>query len=190
MTHAEANPSQHPGSDSGRAADPPVLRRPEMQVVLLAIVLELAAVVWIIATPDRGDSVRDGGLWAFVVVAVLFGLFEYMVFNVQFRREGISFSLSEVPVAFGLVFDPRYKDFPFAPLTAAIVPIVLVAAASRSDRRQGLADRIAAATLALSAVYIFFNESIANWQSVWLCVLLLALSLSLVRFRWPRAAQS
>lgn len=93
-------------------------------------------------------------------------------------------------VAFGLVFDPRYKDFPFAPLTAAIVPIVLGAVLSRSDRRQGLAEQIAAAALALSAVYIVFNESVANWQSVWLCLLLLLLSLSLVRFRWPRAAQS
>lgn len=93
-------------------------------------------------------------------------------------------------VALGLVFDPRYKDFPFAPLTASVVPIVLVALSCRSDRRQGFAERLAAATLALSAVYIFFNESIANWQSVWLCILLLALALSLVRFRWPRAAQN
>ena len=28
-------------------------------------------------------------------------------------------------VALGLVFDPRYRDFPFAPLTAAIVPLFL-----------------------------------------------------------------
>jgi glucan 1,3-beta-glucosidase len=93
-------------------------------------------------------------------------------------------------VALGLVFDPRYKDFPFAPLTASVVPIALVAFTCRGDRRQGLAERLAAATLLLSAVYIVFNESVANWQSVWLCVLLLVLALSLVRFRWPRAAQS
>src|SRR5262249_25618362 len=28
-------------------------------------------------------------------------------------------------VALGLVFDPRYRDFPFAPLTAAIVPFLV-----------------------------------------------------------------
>jgi glucan 1,3-beta-glucosidase len=93
-------------------------------------------------------------------------------------------------VALGLIFDPRYKDFPFAPLTASVVPIALVAFTCRGDRRQRLAERLAAATLLLSAVYIVFNESVANWQSVWLCVLLLVLALSLVRFRWPRAAQS
>jgi exo-beta-1,3-glucanase (GH17 family) len=123
--------------------------------------------------------------------------------DVLSRREGAPISTTErmaglviaattvmaLQVAFGLVFDPRYKDFPFTPLTASIVPIALVALASRSDRSQGLAERIAAAALALSAVYIVFNESIANWQSVWLCLLLLLLSLSLIRFRWPRAAQ-
>ena len=96
-----------------------------------------------------------------------------------------------IQVALGLVFDPRYKDFPFAPLTAAVVPIALVALWFR-DRDAGpwLAERIAAATLALSAVYIVVNESVANWQSVWYCVLLLVLAFSLVRFRWPRAARS
>jgi glucan 1,3-beta-glucosidase len=96
-----------------------------------------------------------------------------------------------VQVALGLVFDPRYKDFPFAPLTAAIVPIALAALLCRGgDLGPGLAERLFAATLALSAVYIVFNESVANWQSVWLCLLLLLLLLSLVRFRWPRAARS
>jgi hypothetical protein len=96
-----------------------------------------------------------------------------------------------IQVALGLVFNPRYKDIPFVPLTAAIVPIALAALLSRgSDRSPGLAERISAAVLTLSAVYILFNESVANWQSVWLCALLLALALSLVRFRWPRAARS
>lgn len=95
-----------------------------------------------------------------------------------------------IQVALGLVFDPRYKDFPFAPLTASVIPIALAALFSRGEPGKGLAERIAAATMALSAVYIFFNESIANWQSVWLCALLLVLALSLVRFRWPRAARS
>jgi glucan 1,3-beta-glucosidase len=93
-------------------------------------------------------------------------------------------------IALGLVFDPRYKDFPFAPLTAAIVPIALVALSCRSDRRQGVAERLAAAALTLSAVYVLFNESFANWQSVWLCVLLVVLALSLVRFRWPLGERS
>ena len=103
----------------------------------------------------------------------------------------VATSVMAIQVALGLVFDPRYKDFPFAALTAAIVPIAVLALWSRNAvLGQGLAERLAAGTLAIAALYILLNESIANWQSVWLCLLLLLLSISLVRFRWPRAVQS
>jgi glucan 1,3-beta-glucosidase len=95
-----------------------------------------------------------------------------------------------IQVALGLVFDPRYKDLPFAPLTASVVPIAFAALLHPGGFGTGMAERIASATLALSAVYIFFNEGIANWQSAWLCALLLALAVSLVRCRWPLAARS
>jgi glucan 1,3-beta-glucosidase len=38
---------------------------------------------------------------------------------------------------------------------------------------------MAAAVLALSALYIVFNESWLNWQSVWFCAGLLALAVIL-----------
>ncbi len=80
--------------------------RPELQVVLLGVVvLALSAVLYPLI-PDRGDPIRDAGPWAFIVCVVLFGLFEYFAFNVQFRREGIAFSMSELPLAFALVFLP------------------------------------------------------------------------------------
>ena len=76
-------------------------------------------------------------------------------------------------------------------MTAAIVPIAVAAYLGRDgDPGHAVAERIAAAVLVLAAVYIIFNESVANWQSVWLCALFAALALSLVRFRWPRAARS
>lgn len=93
-----------------------------------------------------------------------------------------------IQVALGLVFDPRYRDFPFAPLTAALVPFLLLAAATRLRKgARGAAELAAAATLALSAVYIVFNETLANWQAVWFCALLAALSLILFRSRDPGA---
>ena len=81
-------------------------RRPESQVALISVVILALAAVLYELIPARGDSVRSAGPWAFITCAVLFGLFEYYVFNVQFRREGISFSMSEVPLAFALVFLP------------------------------------------------------------------------------------
>jgi glucan 1,3-beta-glucosidase len=86
-----------------------------------------------------------------------------------------------VQVALGLVFDPRYRDFPYSPLTAAIVPIVLVVLICPKAGGERVAERVAGAALALSAVYIAINESFANWQSLWLCALILSLGLILLR---------
>ncbi|MGB6911573.1 MAG: beta-(1-6) glucans synthase [Pseudolabrys sp.] len=87
-------------------------------------------------------------------------------------------------VALALVFDPRYRDFPFAPLTAAVVPFVVhrfVVAQPKGTRPT--AEIAGAVVLALSVIYILFNEGFANWQSLWLCATLAALSFSLARVR-------
>lgn len=92
-------------------------------------------------------------------------------------------------VALGLVFDPRYRDFTYAPLTAAIVPIAVLALFSRWSKA-GLAETVAASVLVLSAIYIVFNESFANWQSLWFCALLVVLAVSLRLRRSAPVAQS
>jgi glucan 1,3-beta-glucosidase len=92
-----------------------------------------------------------------------------------------------VQVALGLVFDPRYRDFPYAPLTASIIPLMLVALFCPKPEGERNAERIAGATLALSATYIAFNESFANWQSLWLCGLLFAFGAILLRRPAPAA---
>ena len=96
----------------------------------------------------------------------------------------IATMLLAVLTALGLVFDPRYKDFPFAPLTAAVVPFLLHSLVM--PRPQGRAARpksLAAVLLALSVPYIVLNEGFANWQSLWLCAALAALAVSLARVR-------
>lgn len=87
-------------------------------------------------------------------------------------------------VALGQVFDPRYREFHYAPLTAAIVPFaVLALTARRGEGVRPVAEAAAAGILVLSAVYIAFNESAANWQALWLCGLLVSLALILWRAR-------
>jgi len=96
----------------------------------------------------------------------------------------ISLSVLAVQAALGLVFDPRYRDFPLVPLTAAAAPFLLLS--FRAPRPNGLrpvAELVAAAVLTLSAIYIAYNETLANWQALWFCASLLALSLSLARAR-------
>ena len=57
----------------------------------------------------------------------------------------------------------------------------------RAKGRRSVAEMSAACVLALSVIYIAFNETFANWQSLWVCAALAALVLNLAQVR---AAQS
>jgi glucan 1,3-beta-glucosidase len=89
-----------------------------------------------------------------------------------------------VQAALGLVFDPRYRDFPFAPLSGAAAPfLVLLTSWPRRRDLRPAAETAAAAVLALAAVYVVCNETLANWQAVWFCAGLMALALVLLPAR-------
>jgi len=100
---------------------------------------------------------------------------------------GLSFLLLlllAIQTALGLVFDPRYRDIPFAALTAAVVPyLVLWASTERRPGPPALAERVAALVTAVAAIYIAFNEGFANWQAVWFCAALLGLAFILAQAR-------
>jgi glucan 1,3-beta-glucosidase len=85
--------------------------------------------------------------------------------------------------ALGLAFDPRYRDFGFAPLTAAVAPYLVLAFLRPSVGVRGAAEVAMAGALAICAVYIAINESVANWQALWCSGALLALALTLLRSR-------
>jgi exo-beta-1,3-glucanase (GH17 family) len=96
----------------------------------------------------------------------------------------IAVTVLAVQAALGLDFDPRYRDFPFAPLTAAVVPLLVSSLlAPRPKGPHPVAEMVAAATLVLSAIYIALDETFANWQALWLCAGLLALAVTLGRAR-------
>ena len=96
----------------------------------------------------------------------------------------IAVTLLALVAALGLVFNPRYVDFPFAPLSCAIVPFFTHGVTmSRPLGRHGAAEWAAAGMLALSVPYIAFNEGFANWQSLWLCAALALLAFTLARVR-------
>jgi hypothetical protein len=86
--------------------------------------------------------------------------------------------------ALALAFDPRYRDFPFAPLTAAAVPFVLTGlAVPRRAAVRPMAEMVAATMLALCAVFIVWNETLANWQALWFGGALALIAVSLVPVR-------
>jgi hypothetical protein len=104
----------------------------------------------------------------------------------------IALAVLAVQAALGLVFDPRYRDFLFAPLTAATVPLLLATRGKPAMKGKLLerwkrrlqapaAETAVAATLTVSAIYIVGNESFANWQAVWFAAALLALAFTLLQ---------
>ena len=96
----------------------------------------------------------------------------------------ILLTLLSVETALGLVFDPRYRDIPFAPQSgAAFAFLVLMLSTSRPAGPRAIAEAVAAAVLAVSAVYIALNETFANWQAIWLCAGFLGLAVILARAR-------
>jgi len=96
----------------------------------------------------------------------------------------IALAVLSVQAGLALTFDPRYRDFPFAPLTGAAFPLLVVSLmAAPGKGRLPAAEAAAAAVLAISAGYIALNEGFANWQALWFCAGLLAAAITLVRSR-------
>jgi hypothetical protein len=93
-------------------------------------------------------------------------------------------TLIGVETALGLVFDPRYKDFPFAALTMAVVPLSKLMLLNRPQEGvRPIAESVFAGVLAGSALYTVFNEGPDNWQSVWTCMMYFLLAVTLWRAR-------
>jgi glucan 1,3-beta-glucosidase len=90
--------------------------------------------------------------------------------------------------ALGFVFDPRYKDFPFAALTMAVVPFAALTLLNRpKEGMRPIAEAVFAGLFAGAALYTGFNEGSDNWQSLWTCAVYLLFAVTL----WQgRAAQN
>jgi hypothetical protein len=89
--------------------------------------------------------------------------------------------------ALGFVFDPRYRDFPFAALTMAVAPFWALAWLNRPlAGSRPIAESVFAGLLIIAAVYVGFNEGPKNWQSLWTCAVYAMLGVTLWR---ARAAQ-
>ncbi len=141
-------------------------------VALLAPPVAAAAIGRDVATPSFGLTLGRAGerpvdRLALVLGALLVGL-----------------TVLALQIALVLVFDPRYIDFPFAPLLAASVPFgVAAAVVTPAKGVRPAAETLAAATLAGATVYIAVNETFANWQALALCAGLAVLTFTLARLR-------
>ncbi len=78
--------------------------RPQRDTVLVAAVLLATAGALFASLPDRDVAVQPSSIWVTLAVGVAFAVTEYSVFRFIFRREALAFSLSEIPIAFSLVY--------------------------------------------------------------------------------------
>jgi glucan 1,3-beta-glucosidase len=86
--------------------------------------------------------------------------------------------------ALGFVFDPRYKDFPFAALTMAVLPFATLMLLNRPPLGvRPVAEAVFAALFAIAGLYTVFNEGLANWQSLWTCAMYFLLGVTLWQAR-------
>jgi exo-beta-1,3-glucanase (GH17 family) len=86
--------------------------------------------------------------------------------------------------ALGFVFDPRYRDFPFASLSMAVIPFTGLMLLNRPQQGvRPIAEAVFAGLLALSALYTVFNEGSQNWQSLWTCAIYFLLAVTLWQAR-------
>jgi glucan 1,3-beta-glucosidase len=96
-------------------------------------------------------------------------------------------TLVAAETALGFAFDPRYRDFPYASLTMAVVPFASLMLLNRPQAgARPIAESVFAGLLAGAAIYVGINEGTDNWQALWTCTSYLVLALTLWR---ARAAQ-
>jgi glucan 1,3-beta-glucosidase len=94
----------------------------------------------------------------------------------------MALAVLSLQAALGLVFDPRYRDFPFAPLIGTVAPLLFLAE-WRPFPRPPLAELVMGFVALMAAAYVVWNESLANWQACLFAAGLIALAVILFRAR-------
>ncbi len=123
MTTATAPPSDvtDAAGTGSPNADAPLLQRPVTRVVAISTVLLAAAATLVVLLDEPFGAQRPGAPWMLLFVAAGFALAERFVFHIEYRREALSFSLSEMPTALALIFLS-----PFAAILVRLVSSVAV----------------------------------------------------------------
>jgi glucan 1,3-beta-glucosidase len=141
------------------------------------------------ASPVFGANALMSGRAAPTFLELL-GPKDYRTASVLATMHGLALIVTIVigtETAFGLVFDPREKDFPFAALTMAALPFAAMTLINRPKKGiRPMAESIFAGVFLAAAIYTGLNEGPDNWQSLWTCAAYLLLAVTLW---WTREAE-
>jgi diguanylate cyclase (GGDEF)-like protein len=92
--------SRRPGDQSARHR----FNRQTIEILGLSLVLLATASAINALLPDLGSTLRPSEIWAMPILGVAFAATLLTVVRVEFRQNAILFSLSEIPLAFSIVF--------------------------------------------------------------------------------------
>ncbi|MEM9037433.1 MAG: EAL domain-containing protein [Actinomycetota bacterium] len=96
-----------------------------LQVWAFTLLLTVVCAGLYLLIPDASEPLVDVGLWPALAVAVAFFAAEPLVFHIEARNEAVSFSPTELPLAFGLLFLAPH-ELVIARLLAAALALVIV----------------------------------------------------------------
>jgi diguanylate cyclase (GGDEF)-like protein len=120
--------------------------------------MAVASVLMLSAVPNVSGAIRDAGWWLVLALALLFAVSELTVFHFEFNREAISFSLSEVPLAFALVFLAPWPAF-----SSRVIGSVIILVAVRRPSSYKLLFNIAVYAIEVSLAYLIFRSLLQVW---------------------------
>ena len=133
-------------------------KHPQRDVGGVSLFLLLASIGLAVTIPDIGRSTLPSPWWAVLAIAAGFTLTEVSVFRFLFRRESIAFSLSEIPLAFALVFLA-----PGPALVARAVGSLTIILMMRRPPLFKIAFNVAAIAFELVLAYVVFRGVVGAW---------------------------
>ena len=147
-------------SDVDASRSLPRHQHPERDVVLISVVLAVLSVGLFLTVPDLGDATRPTSWALFAAIIVGYAFTEYSVFRFQFRRESIAFSLSEIPLAFSLVFLA-----PGPALAARALSTFTVILVVRRPPLYKFVFNVGAVAFEVALAYVVFRGIVHSWGS-------------------------
>jgi len=133
-------------------------QNPQRRVMILVAAMSAVAAGLMASIPEFDEALRPTGLWIVVTIAVMFGLSEWSVFHFEFRKEAISFSLSEVPLALALVFVAPGPAF-----AARLLGSIAVLAIARRPPLYKSLFNTALFAVEVAVAYAIFRSLVSSW---------------------------
>jgi diguanylate cyclase (GGDEF)-like protein len=133
-------------------------RRPYAETLIIAAVLYSLTAVLLLVMPDSGTSTRPSGWWAAIAIAIAFAASEQMVLRFEFRREVMTLSFSEVPMAFAMVF-----LLPGVALGARFVGSIAVLLVLRRSAAYKIFFNLGLFSLELALSFLLFRTFLGWW---------------------------